>query len=200
MTVTLGLPHPDPIAQLLAADPQADLEHARRVADLSVQLARALGDTLWLDELHRAACLHDLGKVRMHDVDALPRTLTPHERHVIEQHPDIGACLAQRELRETPRVVGYIRHHHERFDGRGYPGALAGECIPLGARIISVADTFDALISDRPYRSGWQHVEARGYLTAHAGTRFDPRVVRAFAHVEVPGVNVTRPPGRSRAG
>lgn len=175
----LPLSH-DPLAQLGALDPQADTGHARRVAELVVRLARVVRAPLCLDELYCSACLHDLGKVDLHHIDMLPRSLEPDERRLIETHADIGARMLHFQCRWPERPAGYVRHHHERYDGQGYPDRLTGEVIPLGARLISVADAFDALVNDRPYRAAWCAADARAYLVAHAGTRFDPQLVQAF--------------------
>jgi len=127
-----------------------------------------------------AARIHDLGKVGIEDV-ALhkPSRLTEDERLHLEEHPTIGAEILNR-LGGYRRGATYVRHHHERWDGRGYPSGLIGEEIPLGARIISVADSFDAMTSDRVYRKALTHHAALTELRRMSGSQFDPQIVDAF--------------------
>jgi hypothetical protein len=154
--------------------------HSRRVARHSWMIARRLG--LPREEVARirtAAAVHDVGKIEtpkaiLHKAGPL----TDDEYDVIKRHPGDGARMAA-VLRDT-ELTAMVRHHHERLDGTGYPDGLAGEEIPLGARIIAVADTFDAVTSARPYRSASPHKRAIDILKEDAGTRLDPAVVRAF--------------------
>jgi HD-GYP domain-containing protein (c-di-GMP phosphodiesterase class II) len=154
--------------------------HSRRVARHSWMIAKRMG--LSREEVARirtAAAIHDVGKVNT------PRAilhkagpLTDLEYVVIKRHPGDGAQMA--EVLGDPALTSMVRHHHERLDGTGYPDALSGEEIPLGARVIAVADTFDAITSARPYRPASPHKQAIDILREEAGTRLDPAVVRAF--------------------
>ena len=127
-----------------------------------------------------AARVHDLGKVAVSDATLLKRgPLTTEERLEMDQHAPIGAQIVGR-ISAYQATTAIIRHHHERWDGTGYPDRLGGEMIPLGARIIAVADAYDAMVSDRPYRKGLSHETAMAEVIRNAGTQFDPTVVAAF--------------------
>ena len=132
------------------------------------------------DELLFGSLLHDIGKIGISERILLkPAALTPEERAVIELHPLIGRRLVEQVPALRP-ISPAVLHHHERFDGGGYPSGLAGEEIPLEARIICVADAFSAMISERPYREPMTIDEACAELERNAGTQFDPEVVRVF--------------------
>jgi hypothetical protein len=154
--------------------------HSRRVARHADKIGRKLGlSGVALARLRAAAIAHDIGKVAVpRRVLDKPGPLTTEEFELIKRHPVDGArivaVLGDRE------IAAIVLHHHERYDGAGYPAGLAGEAIPLGARIVAVADTFDAITSLRPYRPGAQHREAIATLRESAGTQLDPDVVRAF--------------------
>ncbi len=156
--------------------------HSRRVARHATMVARRM--KLGGEEIARvrtAAALHDVGKTRtpksiLHKAGAL----TDEEYGVIKLHPGDGANMAS--VLGDPELAGMIRHHHERMDASGYPDGLRGKEIPLGARIIAVADTFDAITSARPYRAASPHKKAIDILRAEAGTKLDPDVVRAFCN------------------
>ena len=127
-----------------------------------------------------AAQVHDLGKVGAQDGSLKkPSALSPKEREAIEQHPVIGAEIVNR-LEVYKQSVAVIRHHHERWDGTGYPDGLVGETIPLGARIIAVADAFDAMTSERVYRPAMPVAAAMAELRRGQGTQFDPQIVELF--------------------
>ena len=156
-------------------------DHTQRVVELTLKLARALGvDPAELDDLRRGALLHDVGKLAVPDAVLLkPGPLTAEEWAQMKEHP----VHAYRWLSNIPyleRALNVPYAHHERWDGSGYPRGLRGEAIPLAARIFAVADVFDALTSDRPYRPAWPRQQALDYLAEHAGSLFDPRVVEAF--------------------
>ncbi len=155
--------------------------HSNRVAALAIDLATQMGWTeAALDLLHRAALLHDLGKIGISsEILDKPGRLDEEEMAVIRTHPDRGARILE-PVPAYAQVIPIVRHHHERFDGNGYPAGLAGQAIPLGARILTVVDVYDALSSDRPYRAGWGHARACEFLLENAGTAFDPVIVRAF--------------------
>jgi HD-GYP domain-containing protein (c-di-GMP phosphodiesterase class II) len=154
--------------------------HSRRVARHSWMIARKMG--LPAEEVARirtAAAIHDVGKINTPTaILHKPARLTDAEYEVIKRHPGDGAVMA--DVLCDPELESMIRHHHERLDGSGYPDALRGEEIPLGARIIAVADTFDAITSERPYRSASPQKRAINILREEAGSRLDPDVVRAF--------------------
>ena len=154
--------------------------HSRRVARHATMIARGLG--LPNDDVVRiraAAAVHDVGKLLTpKTILNKPGRLTDAEFDVVKRHPVDGAeMVAPLGDHELTRIV---RHHHERLDGAGYPDGMAGEQIPLGARIIAVADTFDAITSSRPYRSAARHERAIHVLQAEAGSQLDPAAVRAF--------------------
>jgi HD-GYP domain-containing protein (c-di-GMP phosphodiesterase class II) len=155
--------------------------HSLRVAEMARMIALELGLTAEeADAIESAGKVHDVGKVA---VDPLVLTkdgkLDDAEWEQIQLHPVHGAKIV---ARFNAYVDGYrlVRHHHERWDGKGYPDGIAGEAIPLGARILAVADTYDALTSNRPYRSAMSHERAVEILNEGAGTQWDPRVVEAF--------------------
>jgi diguanylate cyclase (GGDEF)-like protein len=155
--------------------------HSVRVAELAAWIASRLGLDQELIELTRlAGSLHDLGKLAIpEEILRKPGPLTPPERLVLERHPQIGHRLLE-SLGVDP-VADWVLHHHERWDGTGYPDRLRGEEIPLGARIVFVADAYDAMTSDRAYRGRLTPREAVEELERCAGTQFDPVIVEAFA-------------------
>ena len=158
-------------------------EHTQRVGDLAARLARHLGHedrTVWL--VRQVAPLHDLGKIAVPDNVLLkPGKLTREEFEVVKTHAVLGArVLAGGEsdlLRAAERVT---RSHHERWDGTGYPDGLAGNDIPLEGRLVHVADVFDVLVHERPYKESWTVDAAAEEIRHGAGLQFDPEVVRAF--------------------
>lgn len=159
-------------------------EHSLRVARLAEQLAHRLG--LPHAETRRiflCGRLHDLGKCAVsNDVLLKPGPLEPREWDEMRRHSAIGAGMVQyfSEFRET---ASYIRSHHEWYDGSGYPDGLQRSEIPLGARVIAVADAYDAMTTDRPYRKALPHAEAIRRLLAGCGSQWDPRVVMKFLEV-----------------
>jgi diguanylate cyclase (GGDEF)-like protein len=155
--------------------------HSTRVAELGAWIAAHLGLDAEQVELTRlAGSLHDLGKLAIpEEILRKPGPLTPPERLVLERHPQIGHRMLD-SLGVDP-VADWVLHHHERWDGAGYPDGLAGEEIPLGARIIFVADAYDAMTSDRAYRGRLTPQEAVLELERCAGTQFDPHIVDVFA-------------------
>jgi diguanylate cyclase (GGDEF)-like protein len=154
--------------------------HSERVAELAVRVAERMGLSQELVELTRlAASLHDLGKLAIpEEILRKPGPLTDPERLVLERHPQIGYRMLE-SLGVTP-VAEWVLHHHERWDGTGYPDGLHGEDIPLGARIIFVADAFDAMTNDRVYRSRLTLEAALEELEACSGSQFDPDAVAAL--------------------
>ncbi|WP_418791657.1 HD domain-containing phosphohydrolase [Phosphitispora sp. TUW77] len=158
--------------------------HSERVADYSVRLADALGVNISDFSIIRgAALLHDIGKIGISGtILRKPGLLTAIEFQQVKKHPGIGEriCLSLKFARD---MLPIIRHHHERFDGKGYPDGLKGEKIPLMARIVGVADAFDAMTSDRPYRPGMTIDDALSVLSQGAGTQWDPELVSIFIYM-----------------
>ena len=133
--------------------------------------------------LDRAAQLHDIGKIGVPDaVLQKPARLTDEERTIMELHPVIG-CEILQTVRFLQPTLPFIRYHHERWDGKGYPDGIQGTEIPLGARVIAVADTFDAMTSDRPYRKGMSTVRAYDAIKEGRGTQFDAAVAEVMLAV-----------------
>lgn len=154
--------------------------HSRRVARYAAMIAEKMGlsDTE-VRKIRTAAAVHDVGKLEVPlAVLNKPGRLTDEEFDVIRTHAPLGAAMVD-DLGDT-ELTEMVAHHHERLDGTGYPARLAGEQIPLGARIIAVADTFDALTSTRAYRTAKRHKEALAIIHSEAGTQLDPLVVSAF--------------------
>jgi diguanylate cyclase (GGDEF)-like protein len=160
--------------------------HSQRVADYSARIARRLGADEPAVELTRlAGSLHDLGKLAIpEEVLRKPEALDEAERLMLERHPQIGFRMLE-SLGVQP-VAEWVLHHHERWDGAGYPNRLAGDEIPLGARIIFVADAYDAMTSDRAYRQAMPQSDALAELERCAGTQFDPAVVKALSDELLP--------------
>jgi len=155
--------------------------HAERVAAYGLEIARACGmDTAADPDLEFGFLLHDIGKIAISDAILYkPGTLTADERDAMQRHPLIGEEIV-RGIDFLAGARQVVRSHHERWDGAGYPDRLAGDRIPLSARVFAVADTFDALTSDRPYRAASSFREARQVIAEAAGTQFDPAVTEAF--------------------
>ena len=168
------------VSAMEAKDPYTR-EHSRRVTNFSVLTAQTMGLGLeHIESLRFAAYLHDIGKIGIKD-SVLQKVgrLTFEEYEHIKDHPVIGESIIKHmDLTGHERAI--IRHHHERWDGSGYPDGLAGKNIPILARIVAVADAFDAMTSDRPYRAGKDMSEARQELSRCSGSHFDPEAVTAF--------------------
>jgi HD-GYP domain-containing protein (c-di-GMP phosphodiesterase class II) len=158
--------------------------HAERVAAYGLAIARAGGTPLAeAPETEFGFLLHDIGKVAVPDAILFkPAPLTDEERVLMERHPVIGWEIL-RDVDFLGEAKAVVRHHHERWDGAGYPDRLAGDDIPLAARVFAIADTLDALTTDRPYRPGRGLSVARDIIAGEAGTQFDPTVVDAFLSV-----------------
>jgi putative nucleotidyltransferase with HDIG domain len=167
-------------ALLEARDPYTH-GHSRRVARHSERIARELGlAPEQVAKIRAAALVHDIGKINVpRPILTKPGRLTEEEFALVKRHPGDGAAMVA-ALGDS-ELTGIVRSHHERIDGTGYPDALAGADIPIGARIIAVADTFDAITSTRPYRNPRTHKQALDVLRGEAGTQLDAAAVAAFA-------------------
>ncbi len=154
--------------------------HSKRVTRHSERIARELGLSQELvAKVRIAAAVHDVGKIKTpREVLTKPGRLDDSEFEIVKQHPVDGAQMV-RDLGDA-EITAMVRHHHERLDGTGYPDRLAGDAIPLGARVIAVADTFDAMTSSRPYRAACKHKKALDVLAKEAGAQLDPAAVAAF--------------------
>ena len=174
------------LARTIEARDAYTSDHSDAVAELAARLALELGLSPEEAELMRlAGRVHDLGKVAIaEDVLCKPGPLSWDERQTIETHSEVGFRMLS-SLGIEP-VALWVRHHHERWDGTGYPTGLAGDAIPIGSRILAVADAYEAMTSDRVYQDGMPEDEAVAELARCADTQFDPRVVDAlFALVGV---------------
>jgi ribonuclease P protein subunit RPR2 len=160
-------------------------KHAERVAAYGIEIARAVGlPHPEAPEMEFGFLLHDIGKVAVPDsILYKPGALTSEERALMSRHPAVGAEIISgiEFLSEAAEVV---RFHHERWDGMGYPDGLAGEQIPVTARVFAVADVLDALTTDRPYRPAFPLRQARAMIVQESGSHFDPAVVLAFRTID----------------
>jgi ribonuclease P protein subunit RPR2 len=159
-------------------------KHAERVAAYGIAIAQALGIARpESPEIEFGFLLHDIGKVAIPDAILYkPGALTDDERALMARHPTIGAEIVG-GIEFLQEAVEVVRSHHERWDGSGYPDGLAGEDIPVAARVFAVADVFDALTTDRPYRPAMPLPEARRIIEHGSGSHFDPAVVEVFGQI-----------------
>jgi HD-GYP domain-containing protein (c-di-GMP phosphodiesterase class II) len=158
--------------------------HSTRLAEWAMRIAEGLGlDEASLRDIEAAAILHDIGKIGVPDaILHKPAKLTDDERAIMNKHPEYGWAI-QRIIPFLQQVSLFTLHHHENYDGTGYPGRLRGTEIPIGSRIVSVIDAFDAMVSNRPYRKGLPVEEAIRRLVQDSGKQFDPDVVAAFTAI-----------------
>ena len=169
------------LAAALDARDRETAGHSARVTALAVKIAKRMGlDDAQLKFIRWGALIHDIGKIGVADaILRKPGALNDAEWAEMRRHPEIGYTM----LKHIPFLhpaLDLVRHHHERYDGKGYPLRLEGKAIPLAARIFAVADTYDAMTSDRPYRQARSHADALAEIRQLAGTQFDPQVVEAF--------------------
>lgn len=155
--------------------------HLRRLKYYSEQLALAYGlDEGTVQAVRNGGILHDIGKIGVSEaILTKPEPLTEQERRHMEEHPVIGARIVS-QMRFAQEVAPIVRHHHERWDGQGYPDGLIGEEIPVGARVVAIADSYDAMMTDRPYRTALGLEESVRRLQAGAGTQWDASLVECF--------------------
>ena len=155
--------------------------HSRRVVEYTSRLAEQIGlDKETIKSIRRGALIHDIGKIGVPDaVLNKPDSLDPEERKIIERHPQTGYYMLA-DIPYLQEEIKIVVCHHEKWNGTGYPFGLRGEQIALGARLFSIADTFDALTSDRPYRQGRPYEAARKIIEEESGKQFDPQAVAAF--------------------
>lgn len=174
----------DALASIISPLPHYRGQPSALIATIVTTLARQLNlPDHEIDKIRVAALLHDVGKVGVpQDILEKPSSLTPAEWRSVVQHPRIGQVILEQAtmLRDS---VPIILHHHERFGGAGYPYGLRGHEIPLGARIVAIADAYDAMIQDRPYKRKISHEAAVEELRRHAGTQFDPELVEIFCDI-----------------
>ena len=168
---------------LVTALEQRDLYtsgHSSRVADLTYDIAKYMGlKGKLLEDIHLAAHLHDIGKMGIPDIILNKKgKLLPHEWACIQRHPEMGYRILCKS-KALRRIAEIVRYHHERWDGKGYPEGLKTNMIPLGSRIIAVADTIDAMTSDRPYRKAMSWESCLEEVILNKGIQFDPIVVES---------------------
>ena len=171
-------------ANALDAKSPWTMGHSERVASFALAIAKEMQfNAQDMEMLKIGSLLHDIGKIGTYDV-ILDKTepLTEEEWELIKMHPSKGAAILN-PVGQLQKVIPIVKYHHERFDGKGYPEGLKGHDIPLLARILCVADTFDALSADRPYKPAMGKEEALGYMKQHAGTQFDPDIVKIFLKI-----------------
>ncbi len=164
--------------------------HSYRVTTLALEIAKGLGlDQTQIDLLHRGALLHDIGKIGIPaSILDKPERLTEEEYAIIKTHPQVGARILE-PIKTYRDIIPIVEQHHEAYNGTGYPYGLSGEQIDFKARILAVADVFDALKSDRPYRKGWPVDKVIEFMKEQAGKQFDPAVIKVavdvFRHYEL---------------
>lgn len=168
------------LASALEAKDKYTAGHSRRVSEIASAVGNELGlSQQEMEDLRWGSLLHDVGKIAVDQlVQNKPGKLTPEEYEHIMTHTHVGSDIVRSVV--NGRIVEIIEHHHDHYDGSGVHQVVAGDDIPLGARILAVADAFDAMISDRPYRSALSVPEAIDEIKRYSGTQFDPAIVTAF--------------------
>jgi response regulator RpfG family c-di-GMP phosphodiesterase len=174
------------ITDALEAKDEYTRGHAQRVSAYATAIGRRMGlDASTLELLSFAAFLHDIGEIGIPDAVSLkPEALTPDEHAVMQLHSQCGARLL-REITDVEDIADAVLHHHEHFDGTGYPDGLSGEQIPILSRIILVADAYDAITNPRAFREAWTHEAALELLDRGSRVQFDPEVVQAFSEINL---------------
>src|SRR5919204_2261900 len=183
-TRTIGRRSTAALASVLDPLPHYRGQPSPLIASIVVSLARQLQlPDAEIDRLRVAALLHDVGKVAVpEEILEKPTALTSSEWRTVVQHPRIGQVILE-QAAALKDAVPIILHHHERYAGHGYPYGLRANEIPLGARIVAIADAYDAMINDRPYKRAVSHEQAVAELRRHAGTQFDPELVELFCEL-----------------
>ena len=174
----------DVLWRIMATRDLETAEHAVRVQRLCVAVAREIGlDDELVTAVHAAAPVHDIGKLAIPDsLLHRPGPLTHEEYEIVQWHAAMGAEILK-GIEDGAALASIVRHHHENWDGTGYPDRLRREAIPIGARILAVVDCYDALTSQRPYRQPLTHAEAIAMIVARRGTMYDPAILDAFVRV-----------------
>jgi putative two-component system response regulator len=176
------------LAFALEAKDQYTAGHSRRVTEIAVAIGREMGlSEDYVEDLRWGGLLHDIGKITIDQIiQNKPGKLTPEEYEHIMTHASVGAGIVKPVV--NGKVVAMIEHHHDRYDGGGMNQTVSGKKIPLGARILAVADSFDAMTSDRPYRKAMTVEEALGEIRRCSGSQFDPDIVAVFLKIPVAGI------------
>jgi len=171
-------------SEALDAKDQYTAGHSQRVMEYSVGIAKRMKlNEDDVERLRKSAILHDIGKIGIPDIVLHKKTkLTKDEYAVIKSHPEIGATILK-SIKSFKDFVPSVYHHHERYDGGGYPQGIHGEKIPLHARIIAVADSFDAMTSNRPYRKAFPFETALSEIEKNRGIQFDPYIAGVFIEI-----------------
>jgi putative nucleotidyltransferase with HDIG domain len=190
------------LAEALDAKDSYTNGHSKRVTEISEVIGRSLGlDDKEIEKIRLAGILHDLGKIGVSE-SILNKNgkLTDEEYDRVKAHPALGERIIDPFVRDK-EIRAIVRHHHERFSGGGYPDGLKGKKIPIGARIMSVADAYDAMTSDRPYRKAMKPDKAKSQLLSNRGSQFDPEAVDAFIKSEekVPFCPMSAKPKKAKA-
>lgn len=169
---------------LEAKDPYTN-GHSKRVTEITVTIAREMGvDNEMLEKIRLAGMVHDIGKIGVPELVLLKANkLTNEEFEFIKSHPPAGERILRPVIKDAT-VLDIVRHHHERYGGGGYPSGLKEREIPWGARLLAVADAYDAMTSNRPYRSAMSPEKARAQILANRGSQFDPEIVDVFVGIE----------------
>ncbi|RTE64813.1 HD domain-containing protein [Amphritea opalescens] len=171
---------------------RSTLEHSDRVQTLASELGQAVGlSECQLSALKISAKFHDIGKIGIPDSILMkPTKLDADDWEVMQRHPAIGEqILCSIELDGAEQAAHIIRHHHEHFDGGGYPDRIAGEDIPIGARIISIVDSYDAMAFTRPYHQGRRHTDIIDLINRESGSKHDPYLLRYFYRMIETSIN-----------
>lgn len=165
-------------------------QHSQKVKELSVELAKRLKiDKKEIELIRKASGLHDIGKINIpQEILQKPGALTKKEYNIIKLHSLIGFEMVK-NISEYEELALIVKHHHERYDGKGYPNCLQQTQIPLGSRIICIADAYVAMISERPYRRTFTQSQAIDELIKHKNTQFDPQLVDVFVEMVKDGLS-----------